>query len=159
MIILEGPDCSGKSTLMERFPDHLEKHHFSHEEDKLKRYLRFLSDCSPRAVLDRFHLSEQVYGRVMRNRNEFVYTGRFIERVLLTHDSCVILCLPPLGAVLTRWRERLGEEMVQDERTMRRIYESYTSLHTYLPVYLYDYTKDSVDDIIGKAMRHSPQRK
>jgi len=155
MIILEGPDCGGKSTLAELWPlPESNKIHFSHQEDKLTAYKKFLSEHRGRdMLLDRFHISEQVYGPILRNSNELLYTGRFLERELLADASCVVLCLPPWPIVRYQWQKRIDSEMVKDVEVMRAIYEAYHEIETDLKVFLFDYTKDPLPRLVDKVNR------
>src|SRR3989338_8449754 len=72
-ILVEGPDCSGKTTLVERLKntlrwDSLCLHH--RDGDQFLRYLHAYSS-QDHVVFNRGHVSEAVYGRVWRGGNPF----------------------------------------------------------------------------------------
>ena len=105
MIVCEGPDGSGKSTLCEML-----KHdgvvdvilpsprmaggsadHMKYETD---RYIRLYGDNN-RVVVDRFLFSEMSYGKVLRGRSHFP-KGEYLHKLveLMLKGSIVIFCLP-----------------------------------------------------------------
>lgn len=102
IILLEGADASGKSTLA----DLLIKHHqarYLHSTVRRDIWrwhlgaLRFATDeCDRRlVVLDRLHLSELVYGTVFRGGVAYGNAGlRCLDRVLRRFCCLTVLCVP-----------------------------------------------------------------
>lgn len=67
MLIVEGPDCVGKTTLCKAFLKMLPTHiysHFTRLPDLFDFYWGYVERMSRCIVQDRFHLSEIVYSRV-----------------------------------------------------------------------------------------------
>ena len=62
-IIVEGPDCSGKSTLVNRTKNDLRWDSKSLHHKEGNQFLRYLKEYafSEQIVLDRSHFSEEVY--------------------------------------------------------------------------------------------------
>ena len=68
MIIIEGIDGTGKTTLAEELTKlGYEKYHLSYEEKSEEGYLRILQKDTHSLVLDRSFISELVYGPILRN--------------------------------------------------------------------------------------------
>ena len=71
MIIIEGLDGVGKTTLVDYFVNMgMKKYHFDYDAknmDLFTKYMRVLEEKSDILVLDRSFVSEMVYGPVLRN--------------------------------------------------------------------------------------------
>jgi hypothetical protein len=95
MIIIEGPDSTGKTTLAKRFSEQfsLPYHHYT-RESTYQDYLEPLCDLSlRRSVVDRWIFSEFPYSQVMER--EFAFTlKQWHNIVLLTlaYKPLIILC-------------------------------------------------------------------
>lgn len=147
IVLVEGCDCSGKTTLLtDEFRDWQYVHHgaFASPADAFHHYEVLLTEVDENAhiVIDRMHISERIYGLFYWHKfmNETRY--QIIESMCAKHNIQVIHCHPPLELVLKRWSERLNEEMIKDERIIKSIYNAYENIQQYtsLPVLRYDYT-------------------
>jgi predicted ATPase len=155
VIILEGPDGSGKTTLA----NHLVNcYGFKYEHEKqpkatwtsrdlFSHYVQTLyraQRARQPVVLDRHYLGETIYGPVMRNRS-LLTAGQviLIERLVRAGGTRVIVCLPPWGTVVANWQAKQCDYVTQPEK-LRDIYERYlhefTSSHDQL-LESYDYTR------------------
>lgn len=107
-IIIEGPDCSGKSTLVDRLKNTLRwdarsLHH--REGNQFTRYLKeyaFLENT----VIDRSHFSEEVYSTMWRGGSPFNSNEKQILDNIVALQSMVILVCPPLDVLRKRYLER-----------------------------------------------------
>lgn len=108
VIVLEGADCAGKSTLGEylrglwttdkvkatlihatyRFPNQMFDYHTALLEKVLK-----LREHGP-VILDRWWPSELIYGDVFRGGSKWPYGGRMLDRVALKHGFIYVGCIP-----------------------------------------------------------------
>ena len=70
-----------------------------------------------------------------------------LDRVLLSRNTLIILCLPPWEAVLDKWRERKDEELIKDKEVMRDIYMWYQAYTPVQNTILYDYVNMSYKDL------------
>lgn len=164
MIIVEGPDGSGKTQLIKAL---------NHDRRPLKSLSGGVGGTSPKGWLgefdvplrayiakvvaaqreeelftdsfiayDRFHLSERVYGPMLRN--EQLITDEVLEMIgrYLRHQKIpVILCLPPLELTLnTVFREGRPRPEYQTEDFLRQAYVEFQKLAPYATV-VYDYTQ------------------
>ena len=70
MIIIEGPDRCGKTTIARALRDLLPgwayRHHTKPTENPFAYYARFLVGANPRHIVDRMYWSEYAYGDVLR---------------------------------------------------------------------------------------------
>lgn len=149
IIVVEGADCAGKTTLARRLcvELHMDYVHvvspkqgddvFAHHFDPIKDVV------SPTAV-DRLHVSDDVYGRVVRGapgltEAEFGY----IDGFLLARRGLVVICSPPFAAVRAGVLADPANENHTEERA-RLIWDEYRrgDLRTMLPILKYDYTRD-----------------
>lgn len=162
MIIVEGPDNAGKSTLVQkivdRFGDRVELSHHSRlkgaERDKLAHQTpdeqrAFVYGNLNRAVLskgrvdvhDRLFYSELVYGPVVHPPVVYNYEEtRHINRVLTALSCPIIFCLPPLEVVLSAD----GRHQIPEWReNAEKIYEAYAALSALARprITRYDYTR------------------
>lgn len=171
LTIFEGPDGSGKSTAAQRYA-----------EETGAKYVHFpaLPRVSGRGlarmyveamlpalygyqdvVFDRCWLSEEPYGSVFRpdqplRTDEAI--NRMLDRVAMRCGAQVIYCLPPLENCLDTFRRRKGEEMLDREDQLVKVYNAYEAqLHsgTHLPVLHYDFTQGGYEGLQPK-MQHQP---
>lgn len=105
IIVLEGPDGTGKTTLAKKFIEccgasylHLtyrckERHDlylkaaFNHCIDKI------VSTRKP-IILDRWWISEMIYAEVFRNGTKWPQLGRELHLKLMQAGGCYVFCLP-----------------------------------------------------------------
>lgn len=106
IIILEGPDASGKSTLAKDIKKinygnktsiiHM-KYKFKNKIDKyyLAAFLKTLKLCREELViLDRFHLSEKFYAKVYRGGSKWENVMDLYDDIFKIYNIFIILCLP-----------------------------------------------------------------
>jgi len=155
MILIEGPDCSGKTTLIEEEFGHLNRKHnglYPSPTHAYNAYLQQISDFlsfNTSIVFDRMHLSEFIYGTVMRDEYT-INSEQFntIEEQLTIAECITVVCLPHLSKCLKTWWDRQDDEYVSKEQKFISIYEYYTCSHNLsnVPVLYYDYTNSSFNE-------------
>jgi hypothetical protein len=149
IIVLEGPDGAGKTTLARVLQETygLDYHHEGpppRDEPVLWHYGRVLDSFrGRRIVLDRLALGERVYGPVYRGRDELGDEGwALFERLTCAVAAVQVLCLPPVDNVLRTWRYEQRDEMYRagGEEQLIRTYRRYGFLgHT--QDFVFDYTR------------------
>jgi hypothetical protein len=158
VIIVEGPDGSGKSTLITRL-NHQRVHLRSLRggvggttpegwgggRPVVDAYVHALDTHPPETAFDRFHLSEHVYGPILRN-TQLITPDVLLElsEVLRKRRIPVIVCLPPWWVVhdnvMQPGRERPA---YQTDQFLREAYDSWLDVAFNSPrITLWDYTKD-----------------
>lgn len=157
MLIIEGPDHSGKTKLC----NHLtEKYRFNYyhcgvqpdikqyHDDVLALALNDVSKYNSNFIIDRMHLSEEVYGNIFRNGAAYNWK-EFNKQI---EDKCkelgiiykLIVCLPPKEIVVKGHAARNadGNEMFD---TVDSVYDAYSKIYedAEVPMYKYDFTEDT----------------
>lgn len=169
ILILEGPDGAGKTTLAEtlrqRFQGsgmvHIVKHgpYTGVEPEHLCRiYFRAMSPAltfDDTVIMDRSWISEPIYGEVYRNGANRIDTPRkrMLERVALSRGAVVIHCQPDFETCAETFEKRPDEEYLDDVSQLEQVYNEYEALPliTNLPTVHYDYTRDTVDELLHKV--------
>ena len=169
MIIVEGPDGSGKTTLINRLgykrrhlralragrgADGDRKQGWGGSDEASIAYTRQLLRAQwdeqyqypslPPIAFDRFHLSELVYGPLLRGASGITKEeALLLNRVITGFGIPVILCIPPLKVtidnVMRQGRERPA---YQTESFLRTAYERFALFAAYNNVQIYDFTQD-----------------
>lgn len=153
IIVIEGPDFSGKSTLaadlMQKYRNHVYIHcavtpniHALHTNAILNA-IKLSEDFT--VIIDRLHYSELVYGPIFRNGVSYdVETFDKIYSSETYPQIRKILCLPPKEIVLEGFKKRAaqGGEMFD---TVEKVYDEYAK--NPLGWTIYDWTKDGKQPI------------
>lgn len=162
MIIIEGPDGAGKTTLVEKLLKHYD---FAREGPRgtrdrsllytvtvpdtfgaINRAIRATSSPSTTVrrdlcVWDRLYFSEMVYAPIVGRPCEFS-TGQqdFIGAILETIGCPIILCLPPVETV--KENALAAEQMKGVKENIEGIWRAYDDLYYTMPnqTAVYDYT-------------------
>ena len=149
ILILAGPDCSGKSTLAKQlsaqtgYPiQHRRKPKNQAEKDAMMAMYRNLAVTGTDVILDRAWYCEMVYGDIMRDKSYINVDQMYELEVLVARNGggIIIHCTDETNKLWDRCMER-GEEYIQDYETLANIKYMYEWLmhsvpHT-LPVVRY----------------------
>ena len=160
VIILEGPDGAGKSVLADSLEQltgvqsiHLTPPVDEPAFDTCDRHIDNVVHADRGVIFDRFHISEHVYGPILRGIDGMAETGAIIEERLwsLTRPA-VVMCLPPFDVALNTWSRRNAAkaELVEKREQYDAIYHGFESVRTTLPTIQYDYTRDSVESVLRR---------
>lgn len=128
IVILEGVDGAGKTTLARRIGEWAGTYRYVHSSqpkgDPYTEYRETIEAC-PRdelTVIDRLHWGEMVYGPLFRGESALSWSNfRRLERQLMDHGPAMrILVDPGQDIVLERLRER-GDDFIklQDVQLIR----------------------------------------
>ena len=151
MIILEGCDCTGKSTLAVRLAEHYGSeivHYSTHEDEKMREHAAE-GVYGTGQIVDRFHLSEPPYSMYLRHTEPFYASVDAIDNILAMGNHLLIICVPPWETVRGLWNERIDQELVKKEEILRGIYGWYNEkAERYkIPHIRYDWTMDSLNEL------------
>ena len=160
LTIFEGPDGAGKSTAAQAFAQ-LSGARYVHlsampeVDDGLARMyveamLPALLGHQP-VVLDRCWLSERPYGVAYRDGRDRLGlpAKRMLERLALRCNPVVVLCDPGWELIERSFRRRKAQEMLQDTEQLRVVHQLYQVPGTCLPTVLYDYTRQTGQDLMA----------
>lgn len=171
MVILEGPDNSGKSTLgvdltrLFGWPvEHSKKPELDEYEGhdrEFMAYMHAVQHLSPKAVIrDRtYAISENIYGPIIRKQSML---GLFAEqslKMLASTQIPIVYCRPPIPLILgTSKKEMAG--VVENHRAIIKRYDEMMELLDDCGafVYRYDYTNPSSWNLLTRnLMSHISQ--
>jgi hypothetical protein len=135
-IVLEGCDCTGKTTLANKLEEyimrafntkHVNRMHEGLPPDapSLFEHYAVKALTYPFCIHDRLHLGERTYGPVKRNRDNLGEIGQhIIDHIVFSHGFGLI-CAAPLKAVVKTWKKRRETEYLQKMEELVHIYELY----------------------------------
>ena len=149
IIIVEGPDGAGKTTLAEKisaqtkFPiEHRSKPKTEEEKAKMMEDYLNLVKSARNVILDRCWYSEMVYGRVMRDQSYIDYPQMYeLEKGLAKHGALIIYCTGPKERLWARATRR-GEDYITSRDNFNAICNEYDKLMNcphIIPVLTYEY--------------------
>ena len=155
MIIIEGADCTGKTTLAEKLCDYYGHknltHYSNHDHELMLNHIRS-ANFGSNEIVDRLHLSEIPYSMYYRHVTPQYDSVIEIERERKYYNHPVILCVPQYPKAVESWRKRVGEELIKTPRVYHEIYNWYKDkTHLYCPdLITYDYARDDFDTLLEK---------
>lgn len=173
IIILEGPDGGGKTTLAETLRSRLQNNQMTHvvkhgpykgvtSEDLCKIYFRSMTQAltyDDNVIMDRSWLSEPVYGYVYRNGVNRIDMPRWrmLERVALSRGADVVQCQPDFEVCANTFISRREDEYLDTIGQLKAVYDEYEQLqqHTCIPVIHYDYTRDALSELLEQLHNKS----
>ena len=147
VIILEGPDGGGKTTLANWLHNthgyNIVKTGPPGPGDVTATYLNALTAAIERpdkTVLDRLHLGEAIYGPLLRGVDRMGPGGlAAIEWAIANcSDVRLVIVCPPWDVLVEGWRSK--DDLLKDERQLRTIYDAYLAHAARLGVKPYDWT-------------------
>lgn len=153
LVILEGPDGAGKTTLAKKICQDLDAEYVHSGPLKVvKRGLprMYIEAMLPamlglrNVVMDRCWLSEMPYGIAFRHGEDRLTKASvaMLERAALRCGGELIMCIPPWGHVSANYASHHEDEMLENENQLKLVYDIYlsTQARTCLNTTTYDYT-------------------
>lgn len=160
IIILEGPDGSGKTTLAHVLMEHGYKYIHNGPPSEKNLAALYIGQIAAAyasgkpTVFDRLHLGERVYGPIMREKSLLdIDDEKAIERLTEAIDIQIVLCLPPWRVVLENWIQNSKNEYVDTMQALKKIYDAYVELwYSGRPYVTFDYTRHTVNSFARALM-------
>jgi thymidylate kinase len=156
-ILIEGPDCSGKSTALDRIKNVLRwdaksLHH--RDGNQFQRYIK--EYCSAEnIVFDRGHFSESVYGQMWRDGNPFSKEEFEFLNFYLQNEGLIIFALPSEETLINRYRARnFSQQIKENELALARklfLEKSQTVSHILYSSASYKELDDLVADVLRRV--------
>lgn len=162
LVIIEGPDGAGKTTLVSALHRAIPAAHVTHHgplpgvTNLSEIYHQSMVEHSGLTIIDRAWVSERIYGTVCRGVNRISFGERMeLEQKALSLGVVEVVCLPSLQACMKTWRKR--EEYIRDERQFMTIYGKYAVYNAVMtnpmPRIQYNYTIQSIGAIVSRIRR------
>lgn len=140
IIILDGPDCSGKSTLQQHLvnnykavPMHLTYNKevgprmFDYQSNEMLKAVNMSQDHL--VVVDRHWMSELVYANALRGGSPWPHMGRMMDRVWRKHAAIYVICLPStLERAVGYYQHNIDNTHPYTVEQYERLYVSYEEL-------------------------------
>lgn len=140
IIILEGGDSSGKTTLATKICERYDATylHGVPFDDCWDSHLRMLREAMADSqnhlvVVDRHWISEQVYGPIKRGRSQYNIGARSLDRLWRKHAALYVLCVPEdIESQVARWKKdrRSGREEYVEEHQIKDVLRVYRDLYS-----------------------------
>jgi len=137
IIILEGPDGAGKTTLAHELRD---RHGFAYhhegpppEGNLLEHYGAILDSFRGRnAVIDRLAYGERVYGPILRGQESRFTHGDWVifQRLMRAVGAIQLTYMPPYNECKAAWKQKMAlrQELFEDAETLRRVYREFANI-------------------------------
>jgi hypothetical protein len=169
VIVVEGCDGSGKTTLIEQARGNQKDRYFvtlraSRYQPTLKTAFQYLSWIRHQTdldlVLDRFHfISDRVYGPILRNEDVFadIPISFGLEKV-----AAIVYCRPPTPIIIENSKKGVQLEGVAER--VSKLVDKYDFLMDALAlkghrVFTYDYTGDDPHEFWKHVWQHAKENK
>jgi thymidylate kinase len=150
-VIVEGPDCSGKSTLVERLKNTLcwDSKYLRHAEgNQFFRYLREYAHGET-IVFDRSHFSEEVYSKMWRGGSPFCKNEKKILYDICNMYGLIIFCLPAVENMKERYKKRgFSQQITLGE--LKKSYELFLEESKHAHIIYHSENYDELETILVK---------
>ena len=158
VVILEGPDGAGKTTLYEKYfkvfgYECIHNGVYASPEEAYKAYREQQEKIrkKEKVVLDRSHISQAVYGPIYRKEDHLSLQHDIVDGVFHQMRAVVVLCYTKVAK--DNWKSRKNMEYISQDHEYLQVFRAYDpryiGRYTSLPVVVYDYTNVTGNEIVS----------
>lgn len=140
MLIVEGLDGSGKTTLINNLLNHggqLLKP--SNVDNSLQKYQLLLNKSSDKSIMDRSFISEMVYGKVLTNRTKLTEQEYYeLLNLYSKYNSNIVYLYAPKSILLKRRNNDVKDKFVLSkyyEELLNEFQKRLDQANNFLPVF------------------------
>lgn len=154
-IIVEGPDCSGKSTLVDRVKNELrwDSRALHHKEgDQFLRYLREYASLD-QTVIDRAHFSEDVYSALWNRKTPFSDEERNILDGICKARTLILFAYPSIEAMQQRYNARNFKQTIQFDELVKSRELFHQRLHPICDIVYTSSDYEELENVVEKVKR------
>lgn len=137
LILLEGSDGTGKTTLAQEFVQRFDAHYmhlvyrwpssmWTYHAAALNRAIKLSQERL--VILDRQWVSNAIYGTVFKNQELPIHGGRLFDRVLLKHGAVYIFCLVDNFGEYQKRYEQLKQTRVEKYDNVMEVAKLYEDI-------------------------------
>lgn len=167
-VILDGPDCAGKTMAATTALRDLEATRFHHGpylgETKIAHYyassLTYQMRMEENVIMDRSWLSEPIYGGVMRGGNNRISVAhrRMLERLAWSTRSVTVIALPPWDTIHGCYMKRKADEYLNQIEKLEAVYNKFQSamLDYDLPTMVYNWEGENQRNLTERVYDLAP---
>jgi len=156
LIIFEGPDGAGKTTLAKSLMLKKETQYMNngpytsphHAYEAFFKQFELAPLLMGTMLIDRCHYSEEIYS--IAHKRDMLSEKKFeqLDEMIIEQNGIVVLCLPPYRIAYENWAQSNseGKEYLTKESMWKEVYNAYCyyTFDSRINVLLYDYSNDSV---------------
>lgn len=167
LIILEGPDCAGKSTLAQRLLTHLSVkdpratveviHRGPPSGHPLDEYVRpllsYVPDGSRHIICDRWHIGETIYPVVLGRPTKMTEAVFEYVKMFLRGKGALVVKLQPPVSVMAPWLEERGDDLLKEHQLVQA-YAMFGNAARHVDLTL---ERGDVETIVNRAYRAERQ--
>lgn len=156
-IIIEGPDCSGKTRLaFSLATQHRMAYHHEgpppENMSSVEHYTRVLEQLKSPTIIDRFALGERVYGPILRGHDSLGQEGwEHIQHLIIQKHIFQIICLTPRRVLLKNYLARRRTESLSIIQFLKSIKRWEAVARN---TYVFDYTDSSSLPLLNVALKN-----
>ena len=154
-VILEGPDCCGKTTLAGKLPGVRIHHGPLLNLDGHEFFYKMIHSLNNYDIIDRCWISEFIYGKQYRGETRIdPIHCRMFNRVAYSRGFVILRCLTDLETVLNTFLDR--DEYLDNTDILAKIYNKYKLMHTGCITINFNYKFQSLKTVLRIIKEVSP---
>ena len=160
-VIVEGIDCSGKSSLIKVLKYKLKNQGgFDVKElehvNNIQQYKRYMFEyvTSQRILFDRSHISEVVYGKILRSNNPFSDEELMILNQVVNLDYLVVYAKPSYDDFVDRMKKTRDSQVIKAE-SYNSIIEGFEEIMKFFNPIIYSSKSFEELEVISNKVVHN----